>query len=473
MNEYKKIILKEIIPSLRNLEFNNVRRAIYGNPKILSLMAKKGVKPSEISSGVSDRKAFGEYIKRIVEDLKKDRYYRDYYPSKGNLEARKALAIRENYKLKPKESYTPEDFCLTEGSTGAITMVFEYLNKKYPKGEVLIQSPNYYLYKFAANYYSLKLKEIMPGITQQKVSFVDADLLVKNMNQKTKLVIITNPSNPSGEIFNEGGLKKILMKAKKTGSLVLVDELFSELAFEPRTYVNSDTVASKIGAMENLVIIKGYSKSKNLVGLRIGYLYSKNKYLIEAVSLIAQQRSSYSAASNFTGLITLDSFIQSLRNNASKNFDQVFEDFKDVPSICEKPKSYLKNTYKRYNEYFNGLMGYYSDRFDDITKILGEDIEIKFQKISAFNTIVKIKGLENMNSFDFMVSCFLSTGLKTEIAPCFGFDQKTWDKNLGFWLRLTFAKDKKLFREGLLKFKRFKSEYLRRPEKYFRTGLSF
>ena len=87
--------------------------------------------------------------------------------------------------------------------------------------------------------------------------------------------------------------------------------------------------------------------------------------------------------------------------------------------------------------------------------------------------MVKIKGLDNINNFDFMLNCFLTTGLKTEIGPCFGFSQKVWDNKLGFWLRLTFAKDKKLFKEGIEKFIEFKKMYLEKPNLFLKTDLFF
>lgn len=467
-----KIINEEILPKIKNREFNNVRRAIYSNTKIIGIMTKKGISVNEISSGVSDRKAYRGYIRLIVSDLNRDRYYRDYYPSRGNIEARLALSIRKNYKLKGKSRYLPDDFCLTEGSTGAITMIFEYLGKNFPGGEVLIQSPNYYLYKFAVNYWGLKLREIMPQPNQKQISFISAEAIVNGISDKTKMIVITNPANPSGEIFDRKGLENILKAAKKRNILVLVDELFSELVFSKKSYIPSDQVASQLKAMKNLVIVKGYSKSKNLVGLRIGYLYSKNQDLLENVSLIAQQRSSYSAASNFTGLIILDSFIQSVRLNGTSKFDRVMSDFKSLTPVAEKSRAWLIAEYRKYNEYFKDLMDFYKQRYDDVTYLLGNDIEILFPKISAFNTIVKIKGLDGINSFDFMVSCFLTTGLKTEIAPCFGFDQKTWDTKLGFWLRLTFAKDKKQFRNGLTAFKSFKQVYLNNKDRFLKTGIS-
>lgn len=469
----KEILFKEILTKNKNFEFNNLRRSIYSNEKILNLMAKNNININEISSGVSDRTAYEGYLEQIINDFKKDKFYKDYYPSKGNLEPRKALSIYESYKLNNSICYSPDDFCLTEGSTGAITMIFEYFKKYYPAKEILIQSPNYYLYKFAASYYNLKLKEVIPTIKKDKLSFIAVETIIRNISNKTKLIIITNPANPSGEIFKEEDLKKVLSKAKEKNILVLVDELFAELVFEPDKYVYSDTIASSINAMNNLVIVKGYSKSKNLVGLRIGYLYSKNKELIETVSLISQQRSSYSVASNFTGLISLDCFIQSVKWNSFAKIKKVIRDFQTIPTIKEKSCSELVKEYKNYSKYFKSLMRFYSERFDKAINFLGEDGEIKFPKISAFNTIVKIKGLDKVNNFDFMLNCFLTTGVKTEIGPCFGFDQKTWDEKLGFWLRLTFAKDKKKFSDGIKKFLDFKKIYLENKEKFIITNLRF
>ena len=469
----KQILFKEILLKNKGCEFNNLRRSIYSNEKILKLMAQNNIKVNEISSGVSDRTAYKGYLKQIISDFKKNKYYKNYYPSKGNLEARNALNIYENYKLNGSVSYSPDDFCLTEGSTGAITMIFEYIKKYYPNKEILIQSPNYYLYKFAADYYDLKLKEVAPPINANNPSFIPVDTIIKNITNTTKLIIITNPANPSGEIFSEKDLKKILLIAKEKNILVLVDELFAELVFEPDKYVYSDTIASSLNAMNNLVIVKGYSKSKNLVGLRIGYLYSKNKELTEAVALISQQRSSYSVASNFTGLIALDCFIQSVRYNSVSKIKRVIKDFQIIPTIKEKSYFELVKECQSYSKYFESLIKFYSERFDEAINILNVDAEIKFPKKSAFNTIVKIKDLDNVNNFDFMLNCFLTTGLKTEIGPCFGFNQKRWDNNLGFWLRLTFAKDKKLFKEGIIKFIEFKKIYLKNPNLFIKTNLSF
>lgn len=469
----KSIIIDEIIPEFPNPEFNNLRRSIYGNSKILKLIRDRGLTINEISSGVSDRKAYRGYIKQIIRDFKSDRYYRSYYPSKGNAEARAALAIYENYKFRGKGVYNEEDFCLSEGSTGAITIIFEYLKKYFPRGKVLIQSPNYYLYKFAANYYGIGLIEVAPMMDNSNYSFVNVDSLIAGMTDEVKMVILTNPANPSGEIYDRISLSRIMKAAKDKNIIVMADELFGELVFEPEKYVQTDVVAFADYALDNLVVIKGYSKSKNLVGLRVGYMFSKNKELIGAASLISQQRSSYSVASNFTGLIALDCFIQSSRQNPGIKIERIYKDFRGIKAISDKSLPELRTELNRYLKYFKSLMKYYSRTYDLAVKTLGDDVERKFAKNSAFNTIVKISGLDNVNSFDLMINFFLTTGVKTEIGPCFGFSQKTWDRKMGYWLRLTFAKEEKLFKDGLDKFKQFRKLYLKYPDRFLKTDLSF
>ena len=67
----KQILFKEILLKNKGCEFNNLRRSIYGNEKILKLMTQNNIKVNEISSGVSDRTAYKGYLKQIISDFKK------------------------------------------------------------------------------------------------------------------------------------------------------------------------------------------------------------------------------------------------------------------------------------------------------------------------------------------------------------------------------------------------------------------
>src|SRR3989338_3422615 len=103
--DIKRILFDEILSKNKINEFNNIRMSIYGNEKILSLLSKNNIRPGQISSGVSDRKAYKGYIKQIISDFSKDKFYREYFPSRGNPEARTALSIYESYKLSIQNTY--------------------------------------------------------------------------------------------------------------------------------------------------------------------------------------------------------------------------------------------------------------------------------------------------------------------------------------------------------------------------------
>lgn len=105
-------------------------------------------------------------------------------------------------------------------------------------------------------------------------------------------------------------------------------------------------------------------------------------------------------------------------------------------------------------------------------EILKDEIEITTPKEAAFNTFVKIKDMDNINFFDFCFNFYLTCGVETQIGPCFAFDQKIWQKDpmLGFWLRITFARDRKQMIDGLNNFIKFKKLYLNNKDKFLKTN---
>jgi len=465
----------------KNPDFNRIRRLCFNSEDLQGLMKSIGINEYyEISSGTSDRIAFKPYLKQIIDDIKNSRYYREYTTAKGNNSARKALAIFESLKLAKNDNYSAENICLTEGATEAITMFFEYFKDNYKNQEIIITAPNYYIYKFSAKYFCLKFKEILT--LNKKNSFVSVDEIISGISNKTKLIVITNPSNPSGEVYAKRDLERLFNMAKEKNIFILVDELFSELVFDSKEYTYSDIIASKLNALNNIIIVKGYSKTKNLAAFRIGYLLSKNEKIINAVARIAEQRRCFPSASNYAGLICLDSFIQSL-NWLTKIYDYpvtkaikyLKNEFNAIEIIREMKTYYLNNIYILYQKYLKETLDFYSEMYDKMLEILKKEIEVNIQKKSAFNTFIKIKDIDNINFFDFTLNLFLTTGVKIEIGPGFGLSQKQWetDKRLGFWLRITFARNKRMFIKGLKKFVAFKKLYLKNKDKFLKTNLYF
>lgn len=456
------------------------------NPLLQNLIfAETGQKKFKISAGTSDCVAYKAYVKQIIQDFRRNSYYRSYNNPPGNNEARQAIAEAENSKFTNKPVYTYRDICLTEGSTGAISEIFEYIKRVYPNSEVIIGTPTYYLYKYLAKFFSLNYQEAT-GIESKPdniVLFNAIPDIFKKINSKTKLIVLVQPNNPTNTIYNYQEIKKLLLECKKRNILLLADELFTDLIYSDKNFINTDLLAEKVETLNNLVVVKGFSKSKNLAGLRIGYLFSKNKNLIEAVDQISEQRQCFSGASNYAGLIALDSFVQTIKNNQKQKetlsliiskTKNNFEKFS--PTIAGYKNYELTKIYLDYVNYLTKIKQYYSRYYDQCIEMLKNNIEANVPKIVAFNSIIKIKDLEKVNYFDFCLNYYLCCNTVTQIGPCFAFNQARWqnEPRLGFWLRLSYSReDKKRYLKALGQFNEFKQKYLDNPKKFLKTDLTF
>ncbi len=480
-NKAYQILMNGDVNVLNNkYSYYRLNEKIFTSEQFKYLLESNGLqKRYKISSGTSDRLAYKGFITQAITDLKKGTYYRSYAPPKGNIIIRKALSYMENLKF-ATGVYTEEDICMTEGSTGGVTMIFEYLKRESPTGAVLIVGPTYYLYKFTAEYYGLTANEMIT--TNGDTSFtVDANELERSITPQTKLIVLARPNNPLGEIYSDQLMETIMLIAQKKKILVLVDEIFFELIFKNAAFTESDVIASQNNTLNQLVVVKGYSKNKNLAAFRMGYLLTKNNSLMNYLEKIAEQRQCFASAQNYIGLICLDAYIQSVQMLMKKNDDLntnikiVKKAYSFSPTIAGKSNTQLKKLYLSYQRYFKKKMKFYSDSYDVALDLLKDDIDYALPKQTAFNTLVKIKGLEKINYFDFCLNLFLTTGIETQIGPCFGFDQKKWqsDPNLGYWLRITFARDRKTFIEGIKKFREFKKVYLENQNKFLKTNRYF
>lgn len=456
-----------------------INERINDSLKLEKLLRSNGIAIKyKISPGTSERLAFRYYLELISKDLKKHKY-RSYTVPKGSLEARRALAFCES--LNSTIPFDAENFCLSIGSTGGITLVFDYIKKTAPDKKIIIPVPTYYLYSQTSRYFNLAYKEILcyKKVDNNIASFINIDAIIEKTNKDTSLVVLINPSNPSGEIYSEDALRKIIKDAQKKGYLLLVDELFSDLAFS--NFIPIVKIASELNALDKIIIIKGYSKNKNLAGLRLGYVYSKNRKIMDAIQNISEIRNCFPYGEQYTGLIVVDAFIQSvyllIKNGYSLNsaISIVKKELAFSTYISEKSKAELEILFSAYKKYFNYQLHFYKNEYMRVKSLLKNEIILETPTKAAFNTFFKIRDLDDTNYFDFCFNLYLSTGVYTQIGPAFGLDQKTWQESreLGFWLRITFARDRKMMTEGIKRFIEFKKIYLNNPKKFIRTNLYF
>ena len=98
---------------------------------------------------------------------------------------------------------------------------------------------------------------------------ITAEQLEAAVTDKTKAVIINNPSNPTGMLYNEDELKAIAAVCVKHDLYIIADEIYFKLLYDGRTFTSIASLGEEV--KERTIIINGVSKSYAMTGWRIGY----------------------------------------------------------------------------------------------------------------------------------------------------------------------------------------------------------
>lgn len=164
-------------------------------------------------------------------------------------------------KLANFNSINSEMILAANGADEVISYVFDAFVE--PENKVLTVTPSFAMPKIYAKTIGCEYKEIPYS---DKWEFPVNDL-IKNIDDKTKLIIITTPNNPTGEAVSRENLVKIIKAAE--GRFVLIDETYSSYAEE--------TFTDLIGEFPNVLIARSMSKDFALAGLRFGYLMASKQ----------------------------------------------------------------------------------------------------------------------------------------------------------------------------------------------------
>ncbi len=186
-----------------------------------------------------------------------------YTPNRGFIKLREQIAafMSRKYNLE----YKPEsEVLVTVGGSEAIDLAVRTLVN--PGDEVLVPEPSFVCY--------VPITEMAGGkpviiTTKAENQFkLTAEELESHITDKTKLLILPFPNNPTGGVMRKSDLEAIAEVIIKHDLLVLSDEIYSELTYGKEKHVS---IASIPGMWERTVVINGFSKSYAMTGWRLGY----------------------------------------------------------------------------------------------------------------------------------------------------------------------------------------------------------
>ncbi len=170
-------------------------------------------------------------------------------------------ALRENIaRLYP--NMDPEQIMVTAGSSEANFLLMWSLLE--PGDEVVFELPNYMQMWGLARAFGARVKPfwLRPELGWQP----DPDELRKQVNGNTRMIILTNPNNPTGSILTEEARKEIIKQAEKVGAWILADEVYRGAELD------GQETPSFWGSYDRVLVVSGLSKAYGLPGLRLGWL---------------------------------------------------------------------------------------------------------------------------------------------------------------------------------------------------------
>ena len=203
-----------------------------------------------------------EYIKDAAIDAINDNY-NSYTPVDGYLDLKESISNK--FKRDNNLNYNANQIVVSTGAKQSIANAVQALVK--PGEEVILLAP------FWVSYSAIVLMaEGIPKIITSDISSdfkVDAEEIEKAINDKTKMIIINSPNNPSGSIFNYEELNKIASVLRKYPEIfVLSDEIYEHINYG----VKHVSFASIAGMYERTITVNGIAKAFAMTGWRIGYL---------------------------------------------------------------------------------------------------------------------------------------------------------------------------------------------------------
>lgn len=185
-----------------------------------------------------------------------------YTSNQGLKELR--LEISNYMKRKYNLSYSwDSDILVTVGGSEAIDVALRAMIN--PGDEVIITTPCYVSYEPCALLAGAKVKTI--PLKNENEFRLTASELEESITDKTKILIINYPNNPTGAIMEYSDLEAISKVIIKHDLFVISDEIYSELSY----YNNHVSIANIPNMKERSIVINGFSKSYSMTGWRLGY----------------------------------------------------------------------------------------------------------------------------------------------------------------------------------------------------------
>lgn len=232
--------------------------------------------------------------------------------------------------------YVPEEISITTGvAQGMFVALLATLN---PGDEVLVPDPVYLTYSEIPSIAGAVIKKY--DLLEENDYQVNVDEIRSKVTEKTKMLVIVSPSNPTGGVLSRASLEAIADIAREHNLLVLSDEIYDRFVYDDEQELVS--IASLPGMKERSIVLNGFSKSMAMTGWRLGYIAAPVE-MIEPMNRLSfymtAGATTFVQYAGVAGLREEDGSIERMRQEFKRRRDYLVEEINKLKNFsCKKPE---------------------------------------------------------------------------------------------------------------------------------------
>ena len=241
-----------------------------------------------------------------------------YTPAGGILEVRQAVADFLNRRL--GTDVDPLEVVMVPGSKNVL--LFTLMSCIEPGDEVILPDPGYPVYESLVNF--IEARPVPIRLREERGFRMDLDELASLVTDRTRLIIVNSPQNPTGGVLTEEDVRFIAGLAVERDLLVIADEIYSQITYGDFKHVS---LLSQPGMRERTVLLDGMSKAYAMCGWRLGYGVAPRELAVKMETLMIN---SSSCAAAFTQMAAIEAFNSPDSDRAVKRMVAEFEKRRDL-----------------------------------------------------------------------------------------------------------------------------------------------
>ena len=294
-------------------------------------LAKQGKNILDLSLGQSDFKSPKHVVDAAIKALKDGHH--GYTLPNGIIECREAVSrkIKNLYNA----NIEPKRIVIMPGGKPTMHYAISFFGEL--GAEIIYPNPGFPIYESMINY--TRAKAVPYNLMEKKDNSIDAEKVLSLINEKTTLLILCNPHNPTGSFTEKKEIDKLAKGLLNFPNVaILSDEIYSRIIFDGK---EMPTLLNYPNLYDRLIVLDGWSKTYAMTGWRLGWGVWPESLIEHVFKFCVNNHSCVNAAAQYGAIAALDGpedHLNSMRNEFAIRRKLIFDGLNSLKGVnCNLP----------------------------------------------------------------------------------------------------------------------------------------